>query len=56
VGEEGVETALAGATKAPNLKDEAADLLYHLLVLLKAGGSSLDDVLKVLFDRSKAKK
>ena len=53
VGEEGVETALAGATQAPNLKDEAADLLYHLLVLLEASGASLDDVLKVLFERSR---
>lgn len=56
VGEEGVETALAGATKAANLDDEAADLLYHLLVLLQASGRSLDDVLKILHLRSKAKK
>ena len=56
VGEEGVETALAGATKAPNLKDEAADLLYHLLVLLEASGTSLDDVLTVLHERSRRKK
>ena len=56
VGEEGVETALAGATKAANLKEEAADLLYHLLVLLQASGTSFSDVLKVLFARSKAKK
>ncbi len=56
VGEEGVETALAGATKASNLNDEAADLLYHLLVLLQASGSSLDDVLKILRNRAKAKK
>jgi phosphoribosyl-AMP cyclohydrolase / phosphoribosyl-ATP pyrophosphohydrolase len=56
VGEEGVETALAGATKATNLKDEAADLLYHLLVLLQASDTSFDDVLQVLSDRAKAKK
>lgn len=56
VGEEGVETALAGATQAPNLKDEAADLLYHLLVLLEASGASLDDVLGVLYERSRSKK
>lgn len=56
VGEEGVETALAGATQAPNLKEEAADLLYHLLVLLQASATSLDEVLTVLSERSKAKK
>jgi phosphoribosyl-ATP pyrophosphohydrolase/phosphoribosyl-AMP cyclohydrolase len=54
VGEEGVETALAGATQAPNLNDEAADLLYHLLVLLEARDSSLSEVLAVL-DRRAAK-
>jgi len=56
VGEEGVETALAGATKAANLNDEAADLLYHLLVLLQASGSGLYDVLKVLHQRANAGK
>ena len=55
VGEEGVETALAGATKAANLKDEAADLLYHVLVLLQASDTSFDDVLKVLAERAKKK-
>jgi phosphoribosyl-ATP pyrophosphohydrolase/phosphoribosyl-AMP cyclohydrolase len=53
VGEEGVETALAGATGAANLKDEAADLIYHLLVLLQASGTRFDDVLKVLQERSR---
>lgn len=56
VGEEGVETALAGATGAPNLKDEAADLLYHLMVLLEASNTKFQDVLKVLADRAKGKK
>lgn len=56
VGEEGVETALAGATGAANLKDEAGDLLYHLLVLLEASGMNLGDVLTVLHQRAKAKK
>lgn len=55
VGEEGVETALAGATSAPNLKDEAADLLYHLLVLLEASDTSFNDVLKILFERARKK-
>ncbi|MGY6553894.1 MAG: bifunctional phosphoribosyl-AMP cyclohydrolase/phosphoribosyl-ATP diphosphatase HisIE [Wenzhouxiangella sp.] len=47
VGEEGVETALAAVTGA-KLEEEAADLLYHLLVLLTAGNSSLDAVLEEL--------
>jgi phosphoribosyl-ATP pyrophosphohydrolase/phosphoribosyl-AMP cyclohydrolase len=53
VGEEGVETALAGAagTQA-ELCEEAADLLYHLAVLLKARGSNLNDVMKVLENRA----
>jgi len=39
VGEEGVETALAAVTEDDNaLIGEAADLVYHLLVLLRARG------------------
>lgn len=56
VGEEGVETALAGATKAPNLPSEAADLLYHLLVLLEANGVEWSDVLKILHERAQTRK
>lgn len=48
VGEEGVETALAGATGGANLADEAADLLYHLLVLLEASGTDWMRVMEVL--------
>ncbi|HET6591566.1 MAG TPA: bifunctional phosphoribosyl-AMP cyclohydrolase/phosphoribosyl-ATP diphosphatase HisIE [Xanthomonadales bacterium] len=49
VGEEGLETALAAATgDGKELTDEAADLLYHLLVLLRASGLSLADVVKTL--------
>lgn len=55
VGEEGVETALAGATQGANLTSEAADLLYHLLVLLEASGASLGGVLKVLQTRAQPK-
>jgi len=41
VGEEGVEVALAAvAGDAAELTNEAADLLYHLTVLLPAAGSS----------------
>ena len=53
VGEEGVETALAGAAgDAAELCEEAADLLYHLIVLLKARGASLADVMAVLARRA----
>jgi phosphoribosyl-ATP pyrophosphohydrolase/phosphoribosyl-AMP cyclohydrolase len=47
VGEEGVETALAAVT-ANKLDEEAADLIYHLLVCLTAADSSLDKVLEEL--------
>lgn len=53
VGEEGVETVLAAATKSPTLPSEAADLLYHLWVLLEACDISWQDVLRVLHDRAK---
>ncbi|WP_109471257.1 bifunctional phosphoribosyl-AMP cyclohydrolase/phosphoribosyl-ATP diphosphatase HisIE [Ornithinimicrobium cavernae] len=45
VGEEGVETALAAvAQEDPDLVGESADLLYHLLVLLRSRGLGLADV------------
>ena len=45
VGEEGVELALAGAQGSkPEIVAEAADLVYHMLVLLKSYGLSLADV------------
>jgi phosphoribosyl-ATP pyrophosphohydrolase/phosphoribosyl-AMP cyclohydrolase len=54
VGEEGVETALAGAAGTPEeLCAEAADLLYHLSVLLHARGATLEDVMAVLAARAK---
>lgn len=53
VGEEGVECALAGAAgDAAELQEEAADLLYHLLVLLRARDVSLNDVTEVLARRA----
>lgn len=53
VGEEGVECALAGAAgDAEELGAEAADLLYHLAVLLHARGLSYADVLAVLAERA----
>lgn len=49
VGEEGVETALAGAAQSvQQLESEAADLIYHLGVLLHARGSSLAVVMDTL--------
>jgi phosphoribosyl-AMP cyclohydrolase / phosphoribosyl-ATP pyrophosphohydrolase len=49
VGEEGVETALAGASE-PDEKviEESADLLFHLLVLLRARGLTLAQVIGTL--------
>lgn len=45
VGEEAVEVILAGKGQSnQRLVEEAADLLYHLLVLLAYRGLSLDDV------------
>ncbi|HEV2081035.1 MAG TPA: bifunctional phosphoribosyl-AMP cyclohydrolase/phosphoribosyl-ATP diphosphatase HisIE [Brevundimonas sp.] len=54
VGEEGVETALAAvAGTDEELASEAADLLFHLIVLLNVRGLSLDAVMRVLEDRSR---
>ena len=56
VGEEGVETALAGVAQGDEeLLGEAADLLFHLSVLLRARGLSLTDVAAVLAKRHAAK-
>ncbi|MCY7295476.1 bifunctional phosphoribosyl-AMP cyclohydrolase/phosphoribosyl-ATP diphosphatase HisIE [Alteromonas sp. a30] len=53
VGEEGVETALAATVRdTEELKNESADLLYHLLVLLQASDVALEDVIDVLKQRS----
>lgn len=52
VGEEGVEVAIAAAQgDRPRLKAEAADLLYHLLVLLRSQELSLEDVVTELAQR-----
>jgi phosphoribosyl-ATP pyrophosphohydrolase/phosphoribosyl-AMP cyclohydrolase len=52
VGEEGVETALAAvAQEDADLLGESADLIYHLLVLLRARGLSLGDVESLLRQR-----
>lgn len=52
VGEEGVETALAAVVQDDNaLLGESADLVFHLLVLLRARGLSLQDVSSLLQKR-----
>lgn len=52
VGEEGVEAAVAALSGTPHdLTCEAADLLFHLMVLLNAKGLSMDDVLAELQKR-----
>jgi phosphoribosyl-ATP pyrophosphohydrolase len=52
VGEEAVETALSAMTgDRARIAEEAADLTYHLLVLLEATGTPLLDVLDVLAGR-----
>jgi phosphoribosyl-ATP pyrophosphohydrolase/phosphoribosyl-AMP cyclohydrolase len=49
VGEEGVETALAGVNESDQkLVEESADLLFHLLVLLRARGVKLEQVVQQL--------
>ena len=54
VGEEGVEVALAAVTgESDELVAEAADLAYHLLVLLRARGLGWDDVRAELARRAK---
>lgn len=52
VGEEGLETALAAVVEDDAaLLGESADLLYHLLVMLRMRGLCLDDVSRVLAQR-----
>ncbi len=52
LGEEAAETIIAALVEDDAaLKNEAADLIYHLLVLLEARGIALDDVLAILDTR-----
>lgn len=54
VGEEAVELVIEAKDDDANLfKNEAADLLYHFLILLKAKKFSLTDIELVLKNRSK---
>jgi phosphoribosyl-AMP cyclohydrolase / phosphoribosyl-ATP pyrophosphohydrolase len=50
VGEEAVEVVVAALTEE-RLAEEAADLVYHLLVLLEERGVGTEEVAKVLDDR-----
>lgn len=53
MGEEAVETVIAAIKgDREELKAEGADLLYHLLVVLKAHNITLDEVEAVLADRT----
>lgn len=55
VGEEGLETALAlSGGSDDETRDEAADLLFHLIVALRARGLSLTDVVETLRRRHHA--
>lgn len=54
VGEEAVELIIEAKDNDANLfKNEAADLIYHYLILLKAKGFELMDIEDVLKERSK---
>ncbi len=54
VGEEAVELVIEAKDNDANLfKNEAADLMYHFLILLKAKGFTLKDIEAVLKDRVK---
>ena len=54
VGEEAVELVIESKDNNPvRFLDEAADLLYHYLVLLQARDQKLDDVIAVLAKRHK---
>jgi phosphoribosyl-ATP pyrophosphohydrolase/phosphoribosyl-AMP cyclohydrolase len=56
VGEEATEVVIAALNKNnEELKEEAADLLYHLLVLLQAKGISLSEINTVLANRHQPK-
>lgn len=56
VGEEGVELALAAVAESDiDVTNEAADLLYHTLVLLAARDISLGSVIATLEDRHRAR-
>ena len=53
LGEEAIESVVAAVAQDKDaLRNEAADLLYHLLVVLKMKGISVDDVMSELDRRT----
>ena len=53
LGEEAVETVMAAVTNdRENLTNEAADLLYHLMVVLKIADIPLENVMGELEERT----
>ncbi len=53
VGEEAVELVIEAKDNDPDLfKNEAADLMYHYLILLKAKGFNMADIEEVLKERA----
>ena len=53
LGEEATEAVIAAVSRdQAELTKEAADVLYHLLVLLRASGVALDDVMAELDSRT----
>ena len=53
LGEEAIESVIAAVAQDKDaLRNEAADLLYHLLVVLKMKGVSVDDVISELDRRT----
>ncbi len=54
VGEEGVEVAVSAASRDGRVGEEAADLLYHLLVVLAASDRRLSEVMDVLRERHRS--
>ena len=54
VGEEAVETIIEAMNKDEKLfEEEAADLFFHYLILLRAKNKSLEDIVQVLEKRKK---
>jgi phosphoribosyl-ATP pyrophosphohydrolase/phosphoribosyl-AMP cyclohydrolase len=54
VGEEAVELIIEAKDNNPgSFKNEAADLLYHLLILFKIKGISISDIETILLERHK---
>ncbi len=51
VGEEGVEVAVSATSRDGRVVEEAADLIYHLLVVLAASDRTLSEVTEVLRER-----